>query len=187
MRIVGALSRFWWMRGHTKEGLHWATTILQHYETFFAASPSSSAPMSTPSPASTTSPQHIQLLSKLHQTLGSLYYSQGTFHSAIHHHSQSIYLLRLLQDDHHRHTIAVLSNALGTFYREIGDYDKARELHGDSLKVFDEEGDAWGQALALSNLGVIGFLKGEAETSEKFHHRALEIREKIADALGELA
>ena len=61
----------------------------------------------------------------------------------------------------------------------------ARRHYCESLAVYEELGDRYGQALALENLGTLTRLHpGDLEGSRAFHERSLAIRRQLGDRVG---
>lgn len=81
--------------------------------------------------------------------------------------------------------IADCLNATGMVSREQKTYDEAMKLHKQSLTLYEEVKDEWGQAHALNNIGVVWYRSDtNVEEVVKIHEKSLEIRKKIQDTLG---
>ena len=70
------------------------------------------------------------------------------------------------------------------FLREIGDYQKALEVHKKALAIREEINDQKGITHSLSRIGVIHERLGEIETGLEFHRKALKIVKEINYLLG---
>jgi tetratricopeptide (TPR) repeat protein len=73
---------------------------------------------------------------------------------------------------------------IDSFLREIGDYQKALEIHKKALAIREEINDRKGITHSLSRIGVIHERLGEIETGLEYHRKALKIVEEINYSLG---
>ncbi len=77
--------------------------------------------------------------------------------------------------------VAEAHTALGLVLRRLDRNDEAREHYVRALEILDvalPEGDRR-TGNVLNNLGVLVTLEGDVEAAERYHRRALEIRERI--------
>jgi tetratricopeptide (TPR) repeat protein len=76
---------------------------------------------------------------------------------------------------------------LADFAGRRGDFVSARDYSVLGVRLLREEGDSWGLAMALGNLGVALLQLGEKAEAEKHFVEALLLHEGIGDAFGTLA
>ena len=77
---------------------------------------------------------------------------------------------------------SALSGA-GTMAWLQGDYDRATALHGQSLALYRELGDAWNVAFALNNLGVQAFCQGEYAAAQPLFEQSLASARQVGDGI----
>lgn len=68
-----------------------------------------------------------------------------------------------------------------------GDYDRARELHRQSLELFRRLGDRWGQAVALNGLGILLTDQARYEEARACYDEAVELWENLGESHGAAA
>ena len=135
LRLAAALWRFWFFRGHLREGRE----RLAH--------------------ALTRAPEGLWAdRARALTGLGVFAYFQGDLPDAGVRCTQSLALAREAGD---RWSVAVSLSVLGIPVYLGGDYDRARELLEESLALAGELEDGWLTAVALSNLGSLAFYQGE--------------------------
>ena len=76
-------------------------------------------------------------------------------------------------------------NTLGTAYRNLGDYAKAIEYHGQHLAIAKEVGDRAGEGAAYGDLCNAYFSQGDFSKAIKYHARDLAIAKEVGDRAGE--
>ncbi len=77
----------------------------------------------------------------------------------------------------------ILNNAgLANLY--LGNYDKALDLHYQSLLIREEEGDKKSIRTALNNIGLVFFNLKDYERSIEYYLKAVEISEELRDFSG---
>lgn len=165
-RLGAALYRFWMLRGHLTEGLHWLEGALSW---------SSGAYDDTRARALNAAGHLARALGKYDQA--TLFYEQSL---ALHQHEA---------DDR---AAALVLNNLGVVAQFQQNYARAVELHQESLRLFRIANDAAGVAVALVTLGTMAQLRGDydqafslcEESVAKF--RQLADRHGVASALSNL-
>lgn len=157
LRLVGALARFFWMRGHSAAGRKIADAALAR---------------DGGRPA---------VRAKALSGAGALAYAQSDFGAARALHERALAVWMSLGD---AAGIARSHDALGMIAREQGDIAEARELHAMALGGYRAAGDHWGMANTLSNLGVVARLAGDLDEAQARHREALTLRRELGDALG---
>jgi predicted ATPase/DNA-binding SARP family transcriptional activator len=159
MRLTGALWRFWYVRGHYREGREWTRRALERK----GAQAGTSA------------------RSKTLYGGGALARSQGDYAGALALFEESLALLR--QQDNRR-GIAALLNGMGVVACEQGDNARARDLWEESLIVCRELGERQMLASALTNLGIVTFEQGDYAASWSLHQESLTICTEFGDRRG---
>jgi predicted ATPase len=134
LRLVNALSRFWWLRGHTSEGRRWLAAAL--------AGP----------------PRHPELRTEALRRAAVLAGVQGDFDVARTFAEESRTLYEGLGD---RRGVALSVSSIAESLLHEGEYARARELYEKARELFGELGDAWDVAAANVNLGYVAL--GEAD------------------------
>ena len=133
LRLVNALARFWWLRGHTSEGRRWLAVAL------------------------TGPPSHPELRTEALRRAAVLAGVQGDFDVARTFAEESRTLYEGLGD---RRGVALSVSSIAESLLHEGEYARARELYEEARELFDELGDAWDVAAANVNLGYVAL--GEA-------------------------
>jgi hypothetical protein len=157
LALAGALSRYWWMRGH-------AATGRGRVERALALAGGSAAARAA------------ALLGA-----GGLAYATGDFHTARQEYEQAVHLLRAtgLEVD-----LARALDRAGMATRQLMDLAAANELHARALEIQRRLGTPAEQALCLNNLGVVAFFRGDPGTARAYHREALALRERTGDTRG---
>ncbi len=117
LRLVGALCRFWAVRGHYFEGRQWADRALQKAQN--GANGSDAADVSAAQ-------------AKANFGAGYLAYNQGDYLVTEALYQKSLTLYRSLED---QRGIASVLDSLGNVAYELGDYLRARSLYEESLAL----------------------------------------------------
>lgn len=155
LQLSAALSRFWYLRSHLKEGSQWLE------QTLALGSQSRSL-------------ARAQALAGA----GRLAYAQANHASAIALAQQGLELYRELGDQ--RGMAATLNN-LGVFTVDQGDLERAKSIYTESLELYRAIGDEWGIAAALNNLGIVLRLQGRYQQAKDCFEQSLAIRQKLGD------
>jgi predicted ATPase/DNA-binding winged helix-turn-helix (wHTH) protein len=159
VRLAGALSWFWYVRGYLGEGRGWLSGSL--------AAAGDGLPAASRAKA-------------LHGA-GVLASEQGDYSAARALHWESLAIRRVLGD---RRGIAVSLSNLGVMAEEQSDYAAARVLRQESLALFRELGDQRGVAALLNNLGVVADEQGDYAAARALHEESLAIRRHLGDRMG---
>ncbi len=202
LRLVGALSWFWWMHGYLDEGRRWAEELL-------------SMPSDGDGPGSA-----LARAGALYGA-GELAFGQGDLARASELFEEALALYRRLEDN--RGAAAVLVE-LGQVVRAQGDHERAAALseeslelgrrlgeprisaialgtlgrveshrgnavgaiahHEESLALFRELGHQWGIAYTLANLAVAALGRGEVERALELNEESLSIYTELGDRSG---
>ncbi len=142
LRIVGALSWFWWTHGYLHEGRGWAEGLL-------------SQPFDAEDPPGCGLARAGALCAA-----GELAFGQGDLPRAAGLFEESLVLYRELDDDT---GVAAVLAELGQVARAQGDHERAVELSGEGLALGRRLGDSRVAAIALGTLGRIERHRGNAE------------------------
>lgn len=139
LRLVGALWRFWEIRGHWSEGRKWLETTLAK------------------TAGADGGPSRIKVLSGA----ANLAFDQGDFPRA---HALGEESLVLSQKFGDKHGTVVCLTLLGLEACSIENFGRARELGAESLRLSQELGDTMGIAGGLAILGLVA--RGEGDTAK---------------------
>jgi tetratricopeptide (TPR) repeat protein len=77
--------------------------------------------------------------------------------------------------------IKFILNNTGIAYMQIGNYDKALNMHYQSLIMREEEGDKKSIRAALNNIGLVFFNLNDYERSIEYYLKAVKISEELRD------
>ena len=75
----------------------------------------------------------------------------------------------------------VAHNRIGRLYRAIGHLDEAMRHLGTGQALFVAAQDERGVASSIDDIGKVHWMRGNYEASERFMHRALELRKQMAE------
>ncbi len=156
LRMGGALSRFWLMRGYLVEGRMWLGTAL--------ALPTSSTRTKT----------------RAHALLGAgdLAGTQGDLKAGESLLEESLSIARELAD---QKGIADSLGILGDIAKFDGDLVKARSLYEESLKIARDVQDKTDMRYALQQLGGVASVQGDYATARASFEEGLAIAREIGD------
>ena len=157
LRTTGALWRYWYIRGHFREGRDWLERALAHSASHQAGAAQATALRGA----------------------GILAFSQGDYDAARRLCQESLEVAEGLGD---RQGVAVALSILGSVAVNTGDYERAIALSEQSLALQREGGDRRGIAVALNNLGTIRL--GSPRAEELFVE-SLALNRALGDRRGE--
>jgi tetratricopeptide (TPR) repeat protein len=195
LRLVGAVWRFWYLRGRLVEGRSRVGAAL-----------------------ASGAGQPAALREKVLNGAGLFAHRQGDYERATAHAEERLALCRALGDPErvassllglglmasargepkrasaaylesaelarrggHREILAMVVNNLGDLALFDGDYELAGLRFEESLSLFRELGDAHGIAATLSGLGDVAFQQGRDEDADVLLNEALELSEALTD------
>lgn len=158
-RLAGALWRFWFVRGHVREGFDRLRGVL------------------TLPPGSNTAARAAIL-----SAAGVLASVQRLTDDAIRYFEESLALRRAIQDDHG--VASSLSN-LGIALMRREDFKGANALFDESLRLRRDLGDQWGTMAVLHNLGNVAYARGDLDAAAARYTEALDLSRRLADAHSE--
>jgi predicted ATPase/class 3 adenylate cyclase/uncharacterized protein HemY len=161
LRLAGALSRFWWVRGHLSEGRRWLETMLA---------------------GGGTAPAAVR--AKALHAAANLALPHGDYERATALYEEALALRRELRDTR---GIALSLYNLGNIAKDHGDYARASSLYQESLGLRRELGDPLEIAASLQNLGDIARYEGDYERATTLLEEALALRRTLRDKMGTAA
>lgn len=157
LRLIGALWRFWYERGHRSEWLGSLERALSR--------------------EGVSDPVRIKALSGA----GILAWAHGDYVNAERYHRECLELRRRLQD---RRGVANSLNNLGLVAGSSGDRRTARDYLAQSLAVYRELNDEPAIAGALNNLGGVSMRLGELETARAYLNESMQLWTRLNDLSG---
>ena len=154
LRLAAAISRFWNIRGHNREGRDWLVQLL-------SLEPEG---------------QDLKIRSKALGSAGMLASDQGDASGAEIFFDEDIAILKMLGD--RRGLAHSLNNKANLSYYK-GDCESERTLREECLAIWRELDDPWGIALALGNLGWTAYTSGDYFSACTLQEQSLAIRREL--------
>ena len=202
LRLAGALSWFWWMRGYFGEGRNWTKDILEKAARGGLGAVDGARAKALLG-AGMLSFGHGDLLRSITlleeglatyrrlgdqagtaatvAMLGYVRRAQGNDDRAEELSEESLRLSRLLDDNR---SSAISLNTLGHVARPRGDLARATDLFREALALWKKLEDRRGVAYSLCNLGVAALERGEAGHALELHEESLRLYEALKDKAG---
>ncbi len=161
LRFIGALWRFWWVRGYLSESVGWIRAAL----------------------AATDRPtaDYQRLRARALNGAGNLAWAQSDFVTARVCHETALAIWQALADD--RGLATSLGN-LGIVAKAQGDYPTARAFHERSLALSRRLDDRLSVAFSLNNLALVADLQGDYDTARVLFEESLALRRALSDERG---
>ncbi|MDP9241208.1 MAG: tetratricopeptide repeat protein [Actinomycetota bacterium] len=156
LRLVNALSWFWYGHSHAADGARWLELAIER----------------------ASGEEGPQLARAVHG-FGVLLLHQGETNRGCAALQQNIAVWRQLGD---RVGLAKGLNSLGVGHRTQGRLDLARAELGESIELAREEGDPSRLSTALTNLAIVELDSGQPEPAMVLLHEAIELDRKLGDA-----
>jgi predicted ATPase/DNA-binding SARP family transcriptional activator/Tfp pilus assembly protein PilF len=199
LRLCGALQRFWWTRGHLKEGWAWSTAMLEaegaRGRTMAQAKVRIGAgrmagPLGDYASARAYHEQSLSIYREIGDrsgianalgNLGDVVYSQGDYVSARTYYEEGLSIYQEIGD---RSGIAAALNALGLVAGSQGDYASARTYYEQSLSIYREIGNRQSIATSLQGLGAVAYVQNEYAAARTYNEQSLAIYREIGDQDG---
>ena len=172
LRLGGALSRFWYRRGHITEGRKWLGKALAIAEQKLQPADKLSIEDARPM---------IEVWAKALNGAGILASIQGDYGESRSRFEVGLILVRRLGD---KQSIVNTLHNLGTVAQEQGDHGTARSMHEESLILRRELGDKRGIAMSLNNLGIILKEQGDYARAHSLQEEGLALRRELGDNWG---
>jgi len=155
-RLAGALWRFWWMGGYFDEGRRWLEETLAEGD-------------GAPVPRGKT----LDGLSWLYHLLGDLDRAEAVAEEG---------LQLSAEAGIETGTVASLRGTLGEVVRSRGDHERAEELFEESVSLYREIGDRWGEAWSLGSLANVAGDRGDHERAKRLYEEGLALSQRLGDA-----
>jgi predicted ATPase len=155
LRIAGALTRFWSIRGHMSEGREWLAQALAQSESLPA-----------------------QVRARALFAAGYAALGQGDYEDALARLGESLELARAAGDER---AAAMCLAQLGWLNTVRGDLVEATAQSNESLSAAEALGDDRVRAVALSNLADLAARRGDYDRSGELFDDALALRRSLAD------
>jgi tetratricopeptide (TPR) repeat protein len=155
VRIVAALWRFWWVRGHLTEWTRWTDLAMRR---------------------ASDAPAEVQ--GRLYHGTGILADAHGDYTLAADLYRRSLDLKRRTGD---LNGAAIMLNNLGHLALEQGDMKTAVPILEESLALQREIGDPWGVIFPLHNLATAALEQGDLARARELYEESLAMRRKSAD------
>ena len=198
LQMVGALGRFWGVRGYWTEGREMLDRTLKQ---------GAHAPLELQAKAmrwsgglalrqgefergKTLSEKSLQMSRKANDqqgvagslnNLGIMAREQGNYEEARAFLEESLTIRRKIGD---KWGISNSLNNLGVFAQSENDYDKARAYQEESISISREIGDKRTISLSLNNLGILASSQNDANAARRFWEESLQIKQEIGDKYG---
>ena len=170
LRLGGALWRFWYVRGHYKEGSENLAAVLGELENGTVANlqPLQLAEL-------------MRVRAKALNGAGVLATVQGDSKAARTLYEESLAVSKAQGD---KQGMAASLNNLGILAHQEGDSDAGRSLQEASLMLRRELGDTMGVAASLNNLGLVAQERGDYAAARDLHEESLAARREFGDTAG---
>jgi predicted ATPase/DNA-binding XRE family transcriptional regulator len=203
LRLVGALSWFWWMRGYFGEGRNWTEDFLEKVARGDLGAVDGARAKALLG-AGMLSFGHGDLVESIRlleeglamyrrlgdqggtaattAMLGYVTRAQGDDERAEELSEEGLRLSRPLGDNR---SAAISLNTLGHITRHRGDLARAADLFEEALALWKKLEDRRGVAYSLYNLGVAALERGDAEHALKLHEESLLLYEALQDEAGQ--
>ncbi|HLK59098.1 MAG TPA: tetratricopeptide repeat protein, partial [Chthonomonadaceae bacterium] len=159
LRLAGALTRFWMVRGYLREGREHLMREL----------------------GSERAQARTETRAKALNAAGVLAVSQGDFQTARVLYKESIAISRELGD---RSGLILSLGNLGLVVHAIGEYDVARVLYEESIATGREMGDKRGITTSLLNMGGLAWGQGNYTEARVLYEESLAIHKELGDKGG---
>jgi predicted ATPase len=202
LRLAGALSWFWWMRGYFGEGHSWTEDFLEKaaHGGLGALDGARAKALFGAGMLSFGHGDLLRAITLLEEglatyrrlgdqagtaatvvMLGNVRRAQGDDDWAEELSEEGLHLSRPLEDDR---SAAISLNTLGHIARHRGDLARATDLFEEALALWKKLEDRRGVAYSLCNLGVAALERGEAWHALELHEESLRLYEALKDKAG---
>ncbi|MEO7803189.1 MAG: tetratricopeptide repeat protein [Actinomycetota bacterium] len=162
LRVIGALWRFWTLRGHATEGADWASKMLTKVLTWDPHSDD-------------------RCLARAHRTAGGLALELGDHDAAKAHLEEAT---RMSHDLNDLRFSAALLNGLAVVAGAQGDLLTETEMYLETLRIWRSLDHKQGIATTLSNLGTSSYEQKEFGAAERYFQDSLTLRTEMKDEYG---
>lgn len=155
LRLATALTPYWEMRGHTREGLGWLERALAR-----------------------SGEPNDGLRAWALMAAGELAIDLGDHPRAAAWVNEALDLSRQRRDEAGG---AVATHLLGLLAQHLGDYRRAVTLYHESLTTYERLGMKWHVAWLLHHIGMVTAFQGDLEGSRGTHERSLALFRELGD------
>jgi predicted ATPase/transcriptional regulator with XRE-family HTH domain len=178
LRLVAALTWFWWARSHLREGLMWLEGLLAQ-----PAEPGVIIGTARPPGDAQGSFVTGTVAGRAHALFGVawLHFALDNYEAGRARLEASIALWRTIEDNRGLGRALAL---LGEMTQAQGDHTAARELEEEALARCQKAGDAWGAAWALEYLGHAAVESGDCAAAERWLSESLAGFRTLGDTRG---
>jgi predicted ATPase/DNA-binding SARP family transcriptional activator len=163
VRLAGALWRFWYMRGHVREGRERLEEVIARAE----------------DAAHDGRPVAPETLARALNAAGTFADKMGESRRAIELHERSLAIRRTLGD---RGAIAATLNDLANVLTSAGEYARAMTYYEEGLALYRELGDEWGIVLVLGNFAHCISEQGQYERAAAMFEEAHTLASRMGGA-----
>ncbi len=196
MRMAAALWRYWWLRGHVREGRGWLAAALTdtartedpHLYARAAVGDANLARVQGHyDQAEQRAKDSLALFSQVRDmrgevmavlALGNLAFDRGEYVTARQRYESALTQARTVGD---ARTVAMLLRNQAAVARATGERDLARDLTTTSLEMFEQMGDAWGIALATDDLAEAATNRGDFDAARRHYGEGLRRFRQLGD------
>jgi predicted ATPase len=156
LRLAGALSQYWYLRGSLQEGRTWLEAML----------------------ARTTSSDRSVVRARVLYGAGWRALDAGDLAGASSYQAESLSIFREAGD---KLGTALAASGLGLVRGSQGNIESGRSLLEESLSLFKELGHAWGEAFALFAQGFTAYRSGDLATARAQLEESLRLFQEQGD------
>jgi predicted ATPase/DNA-binding XRE family transcriptional regulator len=202
LRLAGAMSWFWWMRGYFSEGRQWIETFLElaeHSTIRIADQVRAKALLGGGLLAlaqgdllrsTTLVAEGLTIyrgcgdstgIAATSALLGHVKRAAGDDAQATALSEEALQWSRTLNDDR---SAAISLSTLGHVARRRGDLHRAADRFGEALAHFERLGDRRGVAYSFGNLGIVALAGGEAQHALELHEESVRLYAALHDEAG---
>jgi predicted ATPase/class 3 adenylate cyclase/Tfp pilus assembly protein PilF len=198
IKLVGAMGKFWQIRGYFSEGIHWSETVLHTkpetlnpvYGNVICQLGNFFRLKGDVDKARKFIDESLKIrrelciksgISDSLVRLGILEYDQAKYDESAKVYEESLAIYRETND---KFGIAVVLNNLGNVFSNQGKYSRAKEMYEESLATRRELGDKLGMAICLNNLGIITYDQGEYTKAKDLLNESLQLRYQVGNKDG---
>src|SRR5262245_48849956 len=167
LRLVGALSFYWFLRGAVREGRMW---LLHEGRTWLEGMLER-----------TDSTDRSAARGKALLGAGRLAWAEGDYQAASRLAEESLSILREIGD---QRASAYAEGLLGTLQMSQRNSAAARPLLEESRLLLKELGDVWGEATTLYPLAIAAYLSGDRAAARAYYQESLGLFRQQGDVFG---
>ncbi|HLF28682.1 MAG TPA: tetratricopeptide repeat protein [Anaerolineae bacterium] len=196
LRLVGALARFWYLRGYWSEGREWLQRVLarQDSQTDALKAERAKALYGAGWLADETGPQvplyqeSLALCREVDDKWGTAFSLRGLGVSeadwgddtrALAHLNESLALFREV-GDRWGIALALFNQGWLSSYHN----DQAESVWEESLSLFRTVGDRWGMAVTIGALGFVARIRGDYKPATRLSKESLQLFRELGDRAG---